>query len=59
MKISRIMSISKILTNLCVIRQKIRIKNTFADIAYNVLVGIGNIYEGLQNYGAPIFSEAK
>ena len=59
MKISRIMSISKILTNLCVIRQRTRIKNTFADIVYNVLLGIGNIYEGLQNYGATIFSEAK
>ena len=29
--------VSKILTDLFVIRQKIRIKNTFADIAYNVL----------------------
>ena len=38
MEISRIMSISKILTDLCSIRQKIRIKNTLADIAYNVLV---------------------
>ena len=38
MKISRIMSISKILTDSCAIRQKIRIKNTFADIGYNVLV---------------------
>ena len=37
MKISHIMSVSKILTDLCVIRQKIRIKNTFADIVYNVL----------------------
>ena len=38
MKISRIMYISKILIDLCSIRQKIRIKNTLADIAYNVLV---------------------
>ena len=37
MKISHIMSVSKILTDLCVIRQKIRIKNTFSDIVYNVL----------------------
>ena len=37
MKISHIMSISKILTDLCSIRQKIKIKNTFADIVYNVL----------------------
>ena len=32
------MSILKILTYLCVIRQKIRIKDTFVDIIYNVLV---------------------
>ena len=32
------MCISKILTNLCLIRQKIKIKNTFQDIVYNVLV---------------------
>ena len=38
MKISSIMSILKVLTNLCVIRQKIKIKNTFADVVYNVLV---------------------
>ena len=38
MKISSIISISKVLTNLCVIRQKIKIKNTFADVVYNVLV---------------------
>ena len=37
MKISHIMSVSKVLTDLCVIRQKIRIKNTFSDIVYNVL----------------------
>ena len=39
MKISSIISISMILADLRVIRQKkIRIKNTFADIVYNVLV---------------------
>ena len=37
MKISHIMSVSKVLTDLCVIRQKIRMKNTFSDIVYNVL----------------------
>ena len=37
MKMRRIMSISKILVDLCVIRQKIRIKNNFADVAYNAL----------------------
>ena len=37
MKINRIMSLWKILTDLFVIRQK-RIKNTFADIVYNVFV---------------------
>ena len=31
------MSISNILTNLFALRQKIRIKNTFADVASNVL----------------------
>ena len=38
MKINRIMSLWKILTDLFVIRQKSRIKNTFADIVYNVFV---------------------
>ena len=37
-KISLIMSTLKILTNLYAIRQKIRIKNTFASIVYSVLV---------------------
>ena len=37
MKISCIMPISEILINLCSIRQKIKIKGTFADILYNVL----------------------
>ena len=32
------MSISKTLTDLCAIRQKIKTKNTFIDIVYNVLV---------------------
>ena len=38
MKISHIMSISKILTNSCAIRPRIKMKNTFTDIVYNVLV---------------------
>ena len=38
MKISRIMYISKILIGLCAIRQKIRIKTTFADIVYSILI---------------------
>ena len=29
---------SKILTDLCAIRQNVKLKNTFVDIAYNVLV---------------------
>ena len=37
MKIRRIVSISNILTDSCVIRQKQRIKNAFGDIFYNVL----------------------
>ena len=38
MKISRIIHISKILIGLCAIRQKIRIKTTFADIVYSILI---------------------
>ena len=36
MKINQTKSISKILTNLCSIRQNIKTKSTFADIVYNV-----------------------
>ena len=38
MRISLIMFISKILTNLCVIKQKIKIKNIFINVFYSVLV---------------------
>ena len=38
MKISHIMCILRILTDLYVIRQSVGLKNTFADIVYNVLV---------------------
>ena len=38
MKISLIMCISKILTDVCVIKQKIKIKNIFANVVYSVLV---------------------
>ena len=38
MNISYIISISKILTDLCPIKQKIRIENTFACSVYNALV---------------------
>ena len=38
MKISLIMCISKILTNLCVIRQGAKIKNIFANVVYGALV---------------------
>ena len=37
MKISHIMAISKILIDLCAIRQEIGIKNNFKDIVYSVL----------------------
>ena len=37
-KIIRIESISKILTDLCSVRQYVKIKNTFADIDNSVLV---------------------
>ena len=38
MNINHTMSMSKTLTDLCSRRQNKRIKNTFADIVYNVLV---------------------
>ena len=38
MKIGHIMSMSKIITDLCAIRQSITIENIFANIVYNVLV---------------------
>ena len=38
MKISLFKSISKILTDLCVMKQKIIAKNTFLNVVYNVLV---------------------
>ena len=38
MKISRVMSRSKILTDLCAIRQKNKNKKKIADNAYNILV---------------------
>ena len=37
-RISQIMCILKILTDLCIIRQNVRLKSTFADIVYNVLL---------------------
>ena len=37
-KTSHIMCILKILTDLCVIKQSVKVKNTFADIFYNILV---------------------
>ena len=38
MKIKPNISISKISIDLCAVRHRIRIKNIFADIVYNVLV---------------------
>ena len=38
MKISLSKSISNILTDLCVMKQKIIIKNTFVNVVFNVLV---------------------
>ena len=38
MKISLIMSISKVLTDLCAIKQKLKIQNISANVVYNVLV---------------------
>ena len=37
MKTSHIMCTSKILTDLCFTKQKIKIKNTFAKVVYSVL----------------------
>ena len=38
MKTNHSMCISNILTALCVIKQKIKIKNIFASVVYNALV---------------------
>ena len=38
MKKNHIMCISKILTDLCFTKQKIKAKNTFAKVVYSVLV---------------------
>ena len=38
MKISLIMCISKILTDLCVIKQKMKIRNIFVSVVYSGLV---------------------
>ena len=38
MKISLIMRISKIFTDLCAIKQKIKMKNIFANVVNNILV---------------------
>ena len=38
MVINRIMCISKTLTDLCFTKQKIKTKNTFANVAYSILV---------------------
>ena len=37
MMISHIMSASKILTHLCLLKQKIKIKNGFIEVVYNAL----------------------
>ena len=37
MKLSLIMCISRILTSLCAIKQKIKMKNIFANVVYSVL----------------------
>ena len=38
MKINLIMCISKSLTDLCAIKQKIKIKNIFVNVVYNILI---------------------
>ena len=42
------MSIPKTLTNLCSIMQNIKIKNTFSDIIYNVLV-VKEFWQNIKN----------
>ena len=42
------MSILKILTDLCVIRQRVKVKNTFADIVYKVLV-VQKFWQNIKN----------
>ena len=38
MKVSLLMSILKILTDLCAIKKRIKIENIFANVVYSVLV---------------------
>ena len=42
MKISHIMCTSKILTDLCFTKQKVKTKNGFAEVVYSVLVARQN-----------------
>ena len=37
MKMNHIICTSKVLTDLCLVKQKVKTKNTFAKAAYNVL----------------------
>ena len=43
------MWILKVLTDLCVIRQKLKIKNTSSDIVYNVLV-VKKSWENMKSF---------
>ena len=38
MKLNPTMCISKVLTDLCAVRQNVGLKNTFTKVVYNVLV---------------------
>ena len=49
MKISLIMCISKILTDLCGIKQEIKIKNIFANVVYSVFSSEKVLIEHLEN----------
>ena len=49
MKTSLIMSISKILTDLCAIKQKIKIKNIFVNVVYSVSVVKNVLIEHKEN----------
>ena len=49
MKINQTMCISKILTDSCVIKQNVKIKNTFVNVVYNVLAAKKNLIKDKEN----------
>ena len=49
MKISHIMCTSKILTDLCFTKQRIKTKNTFARVVYSALI-VENYWESIKKF---------